>query len=163
MIFRHVPFEGAGLLEDVLRAHGVAVDYADLYLGGGAAPDPAGYQGLVFLGGPMSANDDLAYLRTEEEFIRGAAERGTPVLGICLGAQLIARALGGAVRRNPEKEIGWFDIGFGPEAAGDALFSGLGKETVFHWHGETFDLPAGAVRLASSERCANQAFRVGAG
>jgi GMP synthase-like glutamine amidotransferase len=162
LIFRHVPFEGAGLLEDVLRGRGIGVEYADLYLNPAPPPpDPAGYQGLVFMGGPMSVNDELPYLRLEQGFIRDAADAGMPVLGICLGAQLIAAALGGRVRRNPAKEIGWFDIRCTEEAAGDPLFAGIGTETVFHWHGETFDLPPGAVLLASSELCANQAFRAG--
>ena len=161
LIFRHVPFEGAGLLEDVLRSGGIAFDYADLYLPGAAAPDPAGYQGLVFMGGPMSVNDPLPYLRLEEQFIRDAAADGVGVLGICLGAQLIANALGGAVKRGSAKEIGWFDLHFTAEAAADPLFHGLARETVFHWHGETFDLPTGAQLLASSGLCRNQAFRYG--
>jgi GMP synthase-like glutamine amidotransferase len=159
-IFRHVPFEGAGLIEPVLCARGIAFDYVDLYRGD-AAPDPGGCHGLIFLGGPMSVNDDLAYLRLEEQLIREAVWRGVPVLGICLGAQLIARALGATVRRNPAKEIGWFDVDFAPEADSDPLFGGLSRETVFHWHGETFDLPDGARLLASSELCRNQAFRMG--
>lgn len=161
LIFRHVPFEGAGMLEDVLRRRGIAADYADLYRDCAAAPNAGRYQGLVFMGGPMSVNDNLAYLRLEEGFIRDAVTAGVPVLGICLGAQLIARSLGGNVRRNPAREIGWFDIRCTPEATADPLFGGMGTETVFHWHGETFDLPPGAVLLASSELCANQAFRAG--
>jgi GMP synthase-like glutamine amidotransferase len=110
----------------------------------------------------MSVNDDLAYLRREEEYIRQAIARGVPVLGICLGAQLIAHALGAPVRRNPVKEIGWFDVTATPAGRSDPVFEGFGeRECVFHWHGETFDLPPGAALLASSERCRNQAFRVG--
>src|SRR5215472_5817343 len=108
VVFRHVPFEGLGLIEGVLRARGYAIEYADLYLPGAPVPDTASSDALLFMGGPMSVNDDLAYLRREEETIREAAARGTPVLGICLGAQLIANALGGRVRRNAMKEIGWF-------------------------------------------------------
>jgi GMP synthase-like glutamine amidotransferase len=157
-IFRHVPFEGAGRIEPVLRARGIEFDYCDLF-SGMAVPDAGGCQGLIFMGGPMSVNDDLPYLRREEHVIRDAVSRGVPVLGICLGAQLIARALGAAVYRNPAKEIGWFDVTFTAEA--DPLFGGLESETGFHWHGETFDLPEGARLLASSGLCANQAFRVG--
>jgi GMP synthase-like glutamine amidotransferase len=161
LCFRHVPFEGPGLLEPVLRERGIALDYADLYLNPPTAPDPAAYEGLVFLGGPMSVNDDLPWLRAEEEYLRAAVAAGRPVLGICLGSQLMAGALGAKVSRNPAKEIGWFEVRFTPEAANDPLFAGLSAETLFHWHGETFELPAGATLLASSALCRNQAFRVG--
>ena len=123
-------------------------------------PPHLDYAALIFLGGPMSVNDDLPYLRREMEIIREAIGRLQPVLGICLGAQLIAKALGAKVYANAQKEIGWFDLHFTPAAAADPLFSGLKTETVFHWHGETFDLPSGADLLASSELCRNQAFRV---
>jgi GMP synthase-like glutamine amidotransferase len=163
LVFRHVPFEDAGLIAPVLAQHGVGCAYADLYRDGGApTPDITAYQGLIFMGGPMSANDPLRYLDREKALIAQAAGRGQPLLGVCLGSQLIARTLGAAVGRNPRKEIGWFDIHFTEAAAGDALFGGLpGPETVFHWHGETWELPPGAVRLAGSQACRNQAFRAG--
>jgi len=163
LIFRHVRFEGAGLLETVLRSRGIGIDYADLYMEGTAVPDPSVYQGLIFMGGPMSVNDDLAWLRLEEGFIRDAVAARIPVLGICLGSQLVARALGATVRRNPNKEIGWLDVRFTPKAAEDPLFGGLTTENIFHWHGETFDLPERAELLASSALCRNQAFRLGSG
>lgn len=161
LIFRHVPFEGAGLIECVLRDRAMEFDYADLYLPASSSPEPACYDGLIFMGGPMSVNDDLPYLRLEEDILRSAVADGKPVLGVCLGAQLMAKALGAGVRRNPAKEIGWHALRFTPEAQHDSLFGGLTEETVLHWHGETFDLPAGAVLLASSELCRNQAFRLG--
>ena len=161
LAFRHVPFEGLGLIEASLSARGVGVRYASLYESG-ALPDIADYHGLISLGGPMSVNDDLPYLRQEMRLIREAIARRQPVLGICLGAQLIASALGAPVRRNPAKEIGWFPIHFTGAASADPLFHGLAQpETVFHWHGETFDLPDGAELLASSGLCHNQAFRIG--
>jgi GMP synthase-like glutamine amidotransferase len=111
----------------------------------------------------MSVNDPLPWLAEEQRLILEAIERNQPVLGVCLGAQVIAKTLGAQVRRNPVKEIGWFDIRMTAAAQNDRLFAGLaGEETVFHWHGETFDLPPGAVLLASSQACVNQAFRVGA-
>jgi GMP synthase-like glutamine amidotransferase len=161
LVFRHVPFEGLGLIAPVLAARHIEVDYADLYKAGAAVPDITGYDALVFLGGPMSVNDDLPYLATEMELIRHAMARRQPVLGICLGAQLIARALGATVRRNSAREIGWFDLRFTAAGETDRLFHGLSSETVFHWHGETFDLPPGAELLASSDLCRNQAFRIG--
>jgi GMP synthase-like glutamine amidotransferase len=159
LAFRHVPFEGLGLLEETLRARGADIEYVDAWQSGDEIPLPPDDAALVFLGGPMSVNDDLPYLRREMELIRDAATRRLPVLGICLGAQLIAKAFGAAVYPNPQKEIGWFNLHFTDAAARDPLFSGLSRETVFHWHGETFDLPPGAELLASSDLCRNQAFR----
>jgi GMP synthase-like glutamine amidotransferase len=161
LAFRHVPFEGAGRIASVLAQRDIQLDYADLYVGGAPVPDVAAYAGLIFLGGPMSANDELAYLRQEMDWIAQATAGDRPVLGICLGAQLMARSLGARVYRNPAKEIGWFDLHFTPDAAHDTLFTGLETSLVFQWHGETFDLPPGAEWLASSIRCRHQAFRVG--
>jgi GMP synthase-like glutamine amidotransferase len=165
LAFRHVRFEGLGLIEPALRSRHIEVDYADLYQPGAALPDIGRYDGLIFMGGPMSVNmpvnDDLPFLRQEMAFIRQAMARRQPILGICLGSQLIARAMGATVRRNFAKEIGWYDLRFTPAAGGDRLFGGLSQETVFHWHGETFDLPPGAELLASSDLCRNQAFRAG--
>jgi GMP synthase (glutamine-hydrolysing) len=167
LAFRHVPHEGAGSLETVLSQRGIQLQYADLYQPGFEQPgfeppDPAAFQGLVFLGGPMSANDPLPFLRWEMRALRDAMDRHQPVLGICLGAQLIAKALGARVHSNPQKEIGFFDVNLTPAAAEDPLFAAWpGAACAFHWHGETFDLPQGAVLLASSALCRNQAFRIG--
>ena len=161
LAFRHVPFEGLGLIESVLRERQIAVDFADLYQADAALPEIAAYDALIFLGGPMSVNDDLPFLRQEMEFIRQAMTRRQAILGICLGSQLIARALGAAVRPNATKEIGWYGLHFTEAAGEDGLFRGLSTETVFHWHGETFDLPPGAELLASSDLCRNQAYRIG--
>lgn len=161
--FRHIPFEGLGLIQSAIEKRGTAVELVDLFRGDTTAPDLPGAAGLIFMGGPMSVNDDLPYLRQEMEYIRQAIGRGQPVLGVCLGAQLIAKAMGAEVYRNPAKEVGWFDIQ--PTEAGrqDPLLSALDdRETVLHWHGETFDLPPGATWLAYSDACRNQAFRLGA-
>jgi GMP synthase-like glutamine amidotransferase len=161
LAFRHVPFEHLGLIADSLPQHAIECRYVDLYASGEAL-SPQDADGFIFMGGPMSVNDDLAHIRQELRLIEQAVARGKPVLGVCLGSQLIAKALGGQVYRNPVKEIGWFDVRFTAAARQDRLFSGLdGAETVFHWHGETFDLPPGAELLASSEACRHQAFRVG--
>ncbi len=163
LAFRHIPHESAGRIQDVLQARGIGIEYVDLYRDGAQLPDPAAAAGLIFLGGPMSANDDLSYLREEMRIIRDARECGQPTLGICLGAQLIARAAGAQVYANPAKEIGWFDLHLTEEGAADPMFAGAQRtETVFHWHGETFDLPPAAAWLAYSERCRHQAFRLGA-
>jgi GMP synthase-like glutamine amidotransferase len=135
-----------------------------LYRPGAPVPDVTQAAGLIFMGGPMSVNDDLPYLRQELRLISQAAELKRPILGVCLGAQLIAKALGAKVYRNAVKEVGCFEIHLTGAAARDPLFAGLGPaETVFHWHGEKFDLPPGAEWLAWSKACRNQAFRAGAG
>jgi GMP synthase-like glutamine amidotransferase len=116
---------------------------------------------LIAMGGPMSVNDDaeLPWLRPEKQCVREAVARDIPVLGVCLGAQLIASALGTRVVRNPVQEIGWFPIH--AVSASQPTFHFPSECVVFHWHGETFDLPDGAERLATSAGCENQAFQVG--
>src|SRR5262249_55082681 len=161
LAFRHVPFEGLGRIEPELRERGIQADYADLYQPGAPSPDLANYAALIVLGGPMSIHDDLDHLRREESYIREAIARGTPVLGVCLGAQLIAHSLGAEVRKNPVKEIGWFELNLTTAAQHDPVFAGLGpRESVFHWHGEMFDLPAGAALFASSRPSADQSLQL---
>ncbi|MEO7143205.1 MAG: gamma-glutamyl-gamma-aminobutyrate hydrolase family protein [Bryobacteraceae bacterium] len=159
LAIRHVPFEHLGAIAGVLDRGQISYRYVDAPE---SAPALDGVQGLIFMGGPMSANDDLPYIHTEMTLIQEAAARGIPVLGVCLGAQLIAKALGARVYRNPQKEIGWFPIEWTGATRRDPLFTGFVEpETVFHWHGETFDLPEGAAWLASSAACRHQAFRAG--
>lgn len=162
LALRHVPFEGLGRIAVESESAGIDFDYADLYQPGAAPPSLDGYDGLIILGGPMSANDPDSWIAAEIELIREAIAHDMAVLGICLGAQLIAKAMGAEVFRNTEKEIGWFDMKFTPAAASDPLFAGIGpRETVFHWHGETFSIAPGGALLASSERCRHQAVRYG--
>jgi GMP synthase (glutamine-hydrolysing) len=162
LAYRHVPGEHLGLMGAILDERGIAWRYADRFHQPAAWEDWESAEALIFLGGPMSANDDLPYLREELGIIQRAVAVGKPVLGICLGAQLAARALGARVYRNPVKEIGWAPVAWREAAHTDPLFHGFADpEIVFHWHGETFDLPAGAVWLASSEACRHQAFRSG--
>jgi GMP synthase-like glutamine amidotransferase len=114
------------------------------------------------MGGPMSVNDPEPWVEVERSMIRRAIAAETPVLGVCLGAQLIASALGARVFRAQRKEIGWFPVAWTPQAARDPLVEDLpDPSNLFHWHGEMFDIPDGATLLASSERCAHQAFRYG--
>lgn len=161
--FRHGVSQDLGLLQPSLDQHGIAVQFADLDREGATLPSLDGASGLVFMGGVMSVNDSLPFIDTELQVIRHAAAGGMPVLGICLGSQLIAKALGAGVYRNPVKEIGWFEVHWTEAAREDRLFSGFeGSETFLQWHGDTFDLPDGATHLAWSDRCRHQAFRVGA-
>jgi GMP synthase (glutamine-hydrolysing) len=167
LAFRHVPFEGLGHIQQVLEDHEVRVEYVDVWEDqpwqNAALVDPAAAAGLIFMGGPMSVNDGLPYLERETAILREALERGQPALGVCLGAQLLARAAGARVYGNPRKEIGWFDIQLTAAGAADPMLGELeARQTVFHWHGETFDLPAGAEWLAWSDGCRHQAFRLGA-
>lgn len=166
LAFRHVPFEGLGHIQPVLESCGVRVEYVDLYRQGefsqSNAPDPTAAAGLIFMGGPMSVNDGLPYLERETAILRQALDRGQPVLGVCPGAQLLARAAGARVYPNPRKEIGWFDVHLTPAGAADPLLGELAtRQTVFQWHGETFDLPVRAEWLAWSKACPHQAFRLG--
>jgi len=162
LVVQNVALEGPGLLAGALAGAGWELDIRlmedrRIHL----PPDLAGFDALVVLGGPMGANDDAAhpYLPRVVALIRDAAQRAIPALGICLGAQLMARALGGAVYRNPVPEIGWYRVALTEAGRTASLFAGLPDElTVFQWHGDTFDLPAQAVHLAASEDCPHQAF-----
>jgi GMP synthase (glutamine-hydrolysing) len=165
LVFQHVAYEILGTLDPLLRDAGFRIRYVNFGRDPHARPSLDGYQGIVVLGGPMNVDevDKHPHLATEVELIEAALQRNIPMLGICLGAQLIAKALGAPVRRNQVKEIGWYDLSPTGHAKSDPVLGHLGEtERIFQWHGDTFDLPAGAVHLASSPSCRNQAFRYGA-
>ena len=159
---QHVPFEGLGSIETWLQSMRADVSVTRLFEEP-ALPDPADVDLLVIMGGPMSINDEAGYpwLAAEKEFIRSVIEKDKAVIGICLGAQLIAGAMGAAVYPNKEKEIGWFPIAGETTDGAEESFLFPQELLVFHWHGETFDLPDGAMRLAGSTACENQAFQLG--
>lgn len=164
LVFQHVAHEILGTLDPLLRNAGFRIRYVNFERYPGAAPALDGYDGLIVLGGPMNVDQTDTYpnLVTETGLIRDAVERGMPVLGICLGSQLIAKALGAHVLKNKTKEIGWYDVTPTKEGESDPLLSTFnGTEKIFQWHGDTFTIPDGAVRLASSALCKNQAFRYG--
>jgi GMP synthase-like glutamine amidotransferase len=160
--FQHVPFEGLGSIGTWLAAHGIDAT-GTRFDDSAKLPAVGDIDLLIVLGGPMSANDgrQYAWLATEQSFIRAAIEEGKRVLGICLGAQLIAGALGAKVYPNAAREIGWHPVASVPAVSASTAFRFPPALQVFHWHGETFDLPAGAVQLARSAACENQAFQVG--
>jgi len=160
-VIRHVPFEGLGRIAPVLENAGIPFQYFDLFAGD-APPHPSLSPALILMGGPQSANDNYPYLQTELRLIEATLRAGRPILGVCLGAQMVAKALGATVRQNAVKEIGWFPLHFSGTGASDPLLAGLPNPfTVLQWHGDTFDIPSGAVHLAESELCKNQAFRLG--
>jgi GMP synthase-like glutamine amidotransferase len=160
-IFRHFPTEGPGYFASFLSQRGASFTLIKVDEGDGIASDPARYSGLVFMGGPMSVNDDMPWIAQELELVRRAVAQDIPVLGHCLGGQLIAKALGGAVAKNRIKEIGWGKVNVSEHPLAREWLGDLRSFDSFHWHGETFDLPRGATHLLSSSHCENQAFCLG--
>lgn len=159
-IFRHSAGEGPGYFASFLDAHGIP--WQLIAIDAGALPPPTctDHAGLCFMGGPMSVNDDLPWLAPLFQLIRAAVAADVPVIGHCLGGQLIGKALGGAVTKNPVKELGWGEVMATDAAARDWL-GDLERFEAFHWHGETFAIPPGATRILRSAHCANQAFVMG--
>jgi GMP synthase-like glutamine amidotransferase len=157
---QHVPFEGLGSIELVLKQKGHQLSATHLY-NNQPLPSVNDIDWLIIMGGPMSIHDEKIYpwLSTEKRFINEAINSGKIVLGICLGAQLIAKVLGAEVYQNKHREIGWFNINRTPEAKKTILSTIIPEKfEVFHWHGDTFDIPTGAHILAESKACKNQAF-----
>jgi GMP synthase-like glutamine amidotransferase len=159
-VLQHVPFENIGSMASWLSSHGANVGYTRFFESS-SLPDAGILDLVIVMGGPMSVKDEVEFpwLKSEKQFIREVVQKGVPLVGICLGAQLIASSLGAKVFRNREKEIGWFEIEAIPRTANSFQFPE--KALVFHWHGETFDLPDGASLLARSRACENQAFQIG--
>jgi len=164
LVFQHVPYEILGTFNPLLKAAGFRIRYINFGRTPDAVPNVDKYDGLIILGGPMCLDqvESHPHLQTEIEAVRQAMQLHMPVLGICLGAQLIAAAVGARVYKNPVKEIGWYDVTPTEAGQSDPLFSKFaGTERIFQWHGDTFDIPHGAVNLATSPDCINQAFRWG--
>jgi GMP synthase-like glutamine amidotransferase len=163
-IIRHVPYEGPGLIETVGREMGLsfALHCMDR---GDRLPDAGSIAGLVVMGGPMGANDEAShpFLAGEKTLIAEAVRAGLPVLGVCLGSQLMASALGAVVRTGPRPEIGQGEVQLTEAGLADPVLGPEGASVrVFHWHGDTFDLPGGSTHLARSALYPHQAFRAGA-
>lgn len=167
LILKNITAEGPGTIADFLVEKGIP--YRIVELETETIPEAEDFDTLVIMGGPMSVNDNIPYIRREEELVREFISKGKRVFGVCLGAQIMAKAFGAAVYVGPQKEIGWYDIELTGEGERDPLMRQLAaseasdtvskKVNVFQWHGETFDIPAGAERIASSELYPNQAFR----
>jgi len=160
-IVRFSPQEGPGTFADFIaqqggKTHLIAVDEGDRL-----PEDPERYDGWCLMGGPMSVNDPLPWIPPLLSLLRRAVALGVPLIGHCLGGQLIAKALGGTVVRNPTKEIGWGEVWVTDREEGARWLGGSERFVAFHWHGETFSLPPGAKGWLASAHCANQAFAFG--
>ncbi|MEW6561608.1 MAG: type 1 glutamine amidotransferase [Pseudomonadota bacterium] len=156
-IFQHAASEGPGYLADFLNARQLPWRLVRIDEGEAVPEEASLFSGLVFMGGPMSVNDELLWIPSALSLIRQAVENRIPVLGHCLGGQLMSKALGGQVTRNPVKEIGWGQV----HAVNPVAHNWFGETKtfdVFQWHGETFSVPSGATLLLSSDYCVNQAF-----
>lgn len=160
---QHVPFEGLGSISDWADENGCSVAGSRLYAGDDL-PTISAFDLLVVMGGPMSVNDEMVYpwLAAEKRFLKRVMAAGKMVLGICLGAQLIASAAGARVYLNDYKEIGWLPVARTAAAKQNAAGRALSdRAEAFHWHGETFELPRSAVHLSRSQACEHQAFCLG--
>src|SRR5258706_9235273 len=160
-IFRSARTEGPGYFATYLERHSIPWKLVPLDEGQPVPRDARRFSGLAFMGGPMSVNDELPWIASVLELIRDAVRKDVPVLGHCLGGQLMSKAFGGTVGRNPVKEIGWGEVRVADNAVARAWLGELQGFLSFHWHGETFSIPPGATRILESAHCANQAFALG--
>lgn len=164
LVFQHVAAEPLGTLDPLIRQRGHRIRFVNFERQPDASPNMDRYDGLIVLGGPMNVEEQAhrPHLRTELGVIEQALRQDKPVLGICLGGQLLAHALGADIRRNPQPEIGWYELEANAEGSNDPVVSGLGRRSpVFQWHSRSFEIPHGAVHLATTATCRNQAFRFG--
>lgn len=162
LLIQHAPHEHPAALRRALESQGIQTLWIHPYRGE-AYPKVGEIAGLISLGGPMGANDeqDHPWIKKECQLLRAAVEADLPVVGVCLGGQMLARAMGGHVERNEKMELGWFPIQLTPEGAEDPILGAAGKAPiVYHWHGDTFHLPEGATLLARSRACPRQAYRL---
>jgi GMP synthase-like glutamine amidotransferase len=160
-IFRHNVTEGPGYLAHFLDKRQIPWQLIAIDAGDTVPQDASAYSGLVFMGGPMSVNDDLPWIPQVLALIRDAVAKDIPLMGHCLGGQLISKALGAEVTRNPVKEIGWGEVRVSDNNTARDWFGDNQNFSAFHWHGETFNLPQGSTHLLSSAYCANQAYAIG--
>jgi len=161
IIFRFVAHEGPGFLGAFLDEQNIAWQLVKVDEGESLPVSILAYSGMILMGGPMSVNDDLPWIEPLLERIRESKAADIPLLGHCLGGQLISKALGAAVGANPVKEIGWGGVEVEDNEAAKYWFGNIQSFNAFHWHGETFTLPKSATHLLSSQYCQNQAYSIG--
>jgi GMP synthase-like glutamine amidotransferase len=161
VVVRTARAEGPAYFASYLERRSIAWDLLAIDEGAPVPRDPRLFSGLVFMGGAMSVNDDLPWIPSVLELIREAVRKDVPVLGHCLGGQLISKAFGGAVRANPYKEIGWGEVRVSDNGVAREWLGSLAAFETFQWHGETFSIPPGATRVLENAHCANQAFAIG--
>ncbi len=162
-IIKHIDIEGPGTIGGFLNDNDISYRVIDVFNGEPLPNSISDVSAVIVLGGPMNVYEENEYpfLKQEDVFLKEVIEEGLPTLGFCLGAQLIAKAKGALVKKNPQKEIGWFTVSLTEKGSYDPLFQGFqGEFDVFQWHGDTFDIPDGAVKLATSDLCPNQAYRI---
>ncbi len=157
-IFRHVPIEGPGYFATFLDNNHIPWQLIRIDAGEALPTDIDAFSGLVFMGGTMSVNDELPWVASELNLIQQAIANDTPVMGHCLGGQLMAKALGGEISASPAKEMGWGKVSVPNNPIAQEWFDDLSTFDSFHWHGETYSLPEGATNILSSPYCENQAF-----
>ena len=160
-VFRHARSEGPGYLASFLEEQGVDWRLVAVDSGEPLPRDARRFAGLVFMGGPMSVNDDLPWIPPALELIRDAVRKDVPVLGHCLGGQLMSKAFGGSVRNGAVKEIGWGEVRVEDNEVAKRWLGELPGFEAFHWHGETFSIPPGGTRVLSNPHCENQGFALG--
>lgn len=160
-IFRLFAIEGPGYLATFLDSHNIPWNLIKIDSGESFPSDSEEFSGLVFMGGAMSVNDELPWIKPALSLIKQAVERDIPVLGHCLGGQLMSKALGGQVIRGKTKEIGWGKVSVTDNSIAREWLGNLSEFDSFHWHGEVFTLPVGATQLLTNKYCENQAFALG--
>jgi GMP synthase (glutamine-hydrolysing) len=164
LLLQHESFEAFGTLDPLLKREGIRIRYVNFERNPEAIPSLDGYDGLILMGGYMGVYESLIYqhLKVEMQLIEEALRRGMPILGICLGSQILAHVLGAEVRKHSEREMGWVPVHLTDQGKADPIFSHFGSsEVLFQSHGDTFDIPSSANHLAFSEVCHGQAFRYG--
>ncbi|MGB4813086.1 MAG: type 1 glutamine amidotransferase [Methylophilaceae bacterium] len=161
IIFQNVAHEGPGYLGEFLTQQSIPWQIVNTFEPETLPASIQAYSGVVLMGGPMSVNDDLPWLAPVLNLIREAVKLDTPVLGHCLGGQLMCKALGGKITQNAIKEIGWGEVQVSNNTIAKQWFGEIKTFNAFHWHGETFSLPQGATLVLSSQNCQNQAFAIG--
>ncbi len=164
IILKHIPREGAGTIERFFRNNAWDIRQIELSAGDKLPDSVEGYRAIILMGGPMNVyeEDRYPFLKSEDTFLKKALREQIPVLGICLGAQLLAKAAGARIMKSPEKEIGWYKVSLTKEGLKDDFFQSLPAVlNIFQWHEDTFQVPKNGNLLAESDLCKNQAFKVG--